>query len=93
MLEVDIIKHSGKRPSEKYDREKLKRSIIAACLSSRTPEGLAEEIAENVCQNVEQWLERRQVVTSNDLRTVATRSFQLRHPEAAYIYDHNRVII
>lgn len=93
MLEVDIIKHSGKRPSEKYDRTKLRRSVIAACLSMRTPDGLAEEIAENVCDNVEHWLEKRAVVTSNDLRSVATRSFQLRHPEAAYIYEHNRVII
>ena len=92
-LAVDIIKHGGKRPNEQFKREKLHASVVASCLATRTPEGFAEEIADNVCDLVAQWLNERTIVTSADIRNVATRHFKLRHPEAAYIYEQNKIII
>ena len=92
-LAVDVIKRGGRRPSERYSRDKLRASIVAACLSVNTPAGLAEEIAEAVCDDVAQWLTVRPEVTSDDLRRVAARHLNIHHPDAAYLYEQHRIII
>jgi transcriptional regulator NrdR family protein len=90
---IDIIKRDGKRPTERFKRDKLHASIIAACLSVRSPEGEAETIAASVCDQVIIWLEVRPEVTSADLRRKATDTLQKYHPEAAYLYKHHRLVI
>lgn len=90
---IDIVKRDGKRPTEQFDRTKLHASIVAACLSVRSPEGEAESIASNVCDQVIIWLEIRPEVTSADLRRKATDTLQRYHPEAAYLYKHHRLVI
>lgn len=92
-LAVDIIKQEGNRKSELFSHDKLFASIVAACLSVRTPEGQAETIAQSVCDNVSKWLETRSEVTSNDIRLVAVRSLNKYHPEAAYLYEQHKVTI
>ena len=92
-LAVDIIKRGGERENEFFAREKLFKSIVAACLSVRAPEGEAETIANSVCDFVMKWLEKRQEVTSNDIRIVAVRSLNKFHPEAAYLYEQHRITI
>lgn len=89
-LAVDIVKHGGKRPSESFERDKLHASIVAACLSVRTPEGQAETTARVVCDAVITWLDNRPEVTSTDIRTVAARHLKSHHPEAAYMYEQQR---
>lgn len=90
---VDIIKHGGKRPTEKFARNKLHTSIVAACLSVRTPEGQAETTANAVCNEVIDWLKGHSEVTSNDIRVVATRSLKKYHSDAAYLYEQHKIII
>jgi transcriptional regulator NrdR family protein len=92
-LAVDVIKRGGRRPSERYSRDKLHASIVAACLSVNTPTGLAEEIANAVCESVAEWLTVRPEVTSDDLRRVAARHLTAHHPDAAYLYEQHRIII
>lgn len=92
-LAVDIIKHGGKRPNEQFMREKLHASIVASCLATRTPEGFGQEIADKVCDLVSEWLDDRSIVTTIDIRNVTTRHFKPIHPEAAYIYEQNKIII
>ncbi len=92
-LAIDIVKRGGKRPTEKFQRDKLHASIRAACLSVRSPEGEAETTATNVCDAVVVWLEIRPEVTSNDLRRKATDTLHTFHPEAAYLYKHHRLVI
>ncbi|HEU4830834.1 MAG TPA: ATP cone domain-containing protein [Candidatus Saccharimonadales bacterium] len=89
-LSVDIVKRGGKRQTEHFVREKLHASIVAACLSVRTPEGQAEATAHAVCDAVIAWLRQRPEVTSHDLRVVAARHLKSHHPEAAYIYEQHR---
>lgn len=93
LLSVDVVKRSGKRPAEQFKREKLHASIVAVCLSTRTPGGQAEIIAKNVCDVVEEWLEKRQEITSQDLRLIAAKSLRNHHPEAAYLYEQHRIIL
>ena len=92
-LAVDIVKRSGKRPTESFDADKLLHSIQAACLSVRTPEGEAATTARGVTSAVILWLEGKPVVTSQDLRRLASAHLQRYHPEAAYLYQHHRIII
>lgn len=90
---VDIVKRSGKRPTESFEVDKLSKSIVAACLSVRTPEGQAETIAKSVTNAVIDWLEKRQEVTSQDIRIITARHLKLHHPEAAYLYEQHRIVI
>lgn len=90
---VDIVKRDGKRPTEPFDRDKLHASIVAACLSVRSPEGLAEHTAYDVCTAVIVWLEDKSIITSGDLRLTASKHLELFHPEAAYLYKNHRLVI
>lgn len=93
MTTITIIKRNGQRPSEYFSRDKLHKSILAACLSVRSPEGEAELTAKNVCDAVVHWLLTKPEVTSHDLRRKATETLSVHHPEAAYLYKHHRLVI
>lgn len=88
-----IIKRRGQRPTEAFDRDKLHKSVVAATLSARAPEGQAENIAYAVTNYVLEWLESRPEVTSHDIRLVATRHLRAHHPDAAYLYEQHRSIL
>ena len=90
---IDVVKRTGRRPSETFDPHKLRRSIHAACLSVRSPDGEAETTAHNVTHAVLIWCENKPVITSQDIRRLASAHLQRYHPEAAYIYQHHRTII
>lgn len=90
---IDIVKRSGKRPTEKFSPEKLTTSIHAACLSVRSPDGEAQRTASEVTRAVIIWLETKPEVTSNDLRRIAGHHLKKFHPEAAYIYEQHKHII
>lgn len=92
-LAVDIIKRGGKRSTESFARDKLHASIVAACLSVRSPEGQAEATARAVCDAVMVWLEQRPEVTSHDIRRIASKHLAAYHPEAAYLYEQYRITI
>ncbi|MBC7943474.1 hypothetical protein H7X68_03185 [Candidatus Saccharibacteria bacterium] len=92
-LAIDIIKRNGQRPSENFSREKLHASIVAACLSVRTPVGQSEAIAHAVSDSVTSWLQTKPEVTSHDLRRIAAKHLHTHHPDAAYIYQQHRITI
>lgn len=92
-LSVDVIKRGGQRESERFMRDKLHKSIVSTCLSVRVPTGQAESIAHAVCEAVVAWLDQHPEVTSNDIRIVATKHLRIQHPEAAYLYEQNRITI
>ena len=90
---IDIIKRGGQRPTESFQRSKLHASVRAACLSVRSPDGVAENTADNVCDAVIIWLDTKPEVTSADIRRVASTTLERHHPEAAYLYKHHRLVI
>lgn len=87
---IHVVKNSHHRHPEPYDGNKLHLSIVAACLSSGMPTGHAESIARRVVDEVENWLENRPEVTSNDLRRVASQALRTYNPDASYLYEHHR---
>lgn len=92
-MKASIIKRAGKRQSEAFQEQKLRKSIVAACLSVRSPEGEAEKIASDVCQQVIHWLEEKPEVTSEDIRRKAGKALAILHPEAAYLYKHHQLVL
>lgn len=90
---IAVVKRGGRRPSEPFDRHKLHRSILAACLSVRSPEGEAELTATTVCNLVIRWCDSKPEVTSNDLRRKAADALHTLHPDAAYLYKQHRLVI
>jgi transcriptional regulator NrdR family protein len=90
---IDVIKRDGRRPSETFDPAKLHASVLAACLSVRSPHGEAETAAVSVCDVVIGWLMNKPEVTSADVRRVASNHLQQLHPEAAYLYKHHRLVL
>lgn len=92
-LAINIIKRNGQRASENFSQEKLHASILAACLSVRTPVGQAEAIARAVSMSVITWLENKPEVTSQDVRRIAGKHLRTHHPDAAYIYEQHRITI
>lgn len=90
---IDVVKRGGKRSTERFDRDKLFSSVLAACLSVRSPQGLAETAAHRVCDVVVIWCSSRPEITSDDLRRVAADHLVTLHPEAAYLYKHHRLVL
>lgn len=90
---IDVVKRGGKRSSERFDPKKLHTSVRAACLSVRSPEGMAESAADSVCTVVIEWCRTRPEITSDDLRRVAALHLEGIHPEAAYLYKHHRLVL
>lgn len=90
---IDVVKRRGQRPTEPFDHDKLRRSIRAALLSVRTPEGEADNTTDHVAHAVVLWLDNKPVVTSHDLRRITGAHLDRFHPDAAYFYQHHRYII
>lgn len=85
-----VVKNSHHRHPEPFSRDKLHKSIVAACLTAGAPTGHAESLARRVVDDVETWLESRPEVTSSDLRRVAAHSLRTYHPDASFLYEHHR---
>ncbi|HRJ06042.1 MAG TPA: hypothetical protein PK096_00530 [Candidatus Saccharibacteria bacterium] len=90
---IDVVKRDGTRPTERFDRNKLHASVLAACLSVRSPHGEAETAANSVCDVVISWCETKPEITSSDLRRTAANHLNRIHPEAAYLYKHHRLVL
>lgn len=88
------MKHVVKRQghSEPYDERKLYASVFAACQSVREPVGSAELIAEKVVADINNWLEPKHEITSNDIRINAAKHLKVYNPDAGYMYLHHRVV-
>ena len=89
-MNIHVVKR--RRDIEAFDAVKLHQSIVAACLAVRAFEGEAHATAERVCRHVLDWLTTKTEVTSADVRRVAALHLQTYHPEAAYMYEHHRLI-
>lgn len=87
-----VVKHAT-HDSEAFDVIKLHGSILRACLAVRAFEGEAHEISQRVCKHVINWLENKSEVSSEDIRRVSSQKLAIYHPEAAYMYEQEGLII
>ena len=77
---------------EPYDERKLMRSIYAACLAARAPEGEAEITAKRVERDLYRWTHEKPEITSHDIRVHAAEILHRYNPHAATIYKHYGII-
>lgn len=84
---------NNRQDSEPFDPLKLHSSIVAACLSVRSPEGEAHSTAQLVCRGVIDWLAGKDEVTARDIRRTASKHLETYHPEAAYMYQNESMMI
>lgn len=89
---IDVVKR-GKRGREPFDRTKLHASIVASCHSVRSPDAVAHQAAERVCDIVLLWAADKPEVTSADIRRHAGKALMPLHPDAAYIYQRYHIIM
>ena len=89
-MSAHVVKR--RRDVERFEDDKLHQSIVAACLAVRAFDGEAHATAEQVCHHVADWLTTKTEVTSADIRRVAASHLVTYHPEAAYMYEHHRLI-
>lgn len=87
-----VVRQSS-HDSEIFDPVRLHGSIIQACMMVQAYEGEAHDIAENVCKHVIHWLEGKTEVSSKDIHRVTTQHLTTYHPEAAYMYEQQALII
>ena len=90
---ADIIKQNGRKNPELFDRMKLQNSIVASCLCLHTPDGQAQTIAKNICDQVEAWIDKHPEVTTKDIRNITANFLEIHHPEAAYLYKQRNITI
>ncbi len=89
-----IVKHTDNhRSSELFNKSKLQKSILMACLNVKTPTGYAHDIATKVASGVSSWLETRPEVSSDDIRRQASRLLTPLNPDAAHLYKHHNTIL
>jgi len=82
--------HGHSAATEHFNADKLRDSIIAACVSCGVPSGHADSISRRITGQVTEWLIDKPEVTSEDLRRTAAHYLKTHHPDAAYLYEHHR---
>jgi len=82
--------HGHRADTEHFNPDKLRNSIVAACVSCGVPAGHADSISRRITGQVAEWLQARPEVTSEDLRRTAAHYLKTHHPDAAYLYEHHR---
>lgn len=76
-----------------FDHDRLKKSVMTACLSARRPDGQAEATAKAVTDEVVKWIKQRPDITSGDLRRITAKNLAHYDPEAAYLYTQTHITI
>ena len=90
---ITVIKRRGKRSAESFQWQKLFNSIYTTCLSVRSPEGVAKDIANHVCDAVVAWTVNKPEITSTDIRHQAVMALEPIYPDAAQLYKHHKLIM
>jgi hypothetical protein len=76
-----------------FSAEELKQELMGDAVAANLPEGQAEELANLATKEVQQWLEGRTRVTSNDVQRVVYRILAKHNESLAFIYASRGRII
>lgn len=84
---VTVIRREGK--AEEFEEKKLYASVYAAASSSNYEESECEEIAEEVTQNVKEWLQGKVQISSRTLRKKIAEQLEARSETLSFAYRRN----
>ena len=87
---LQIVKRKGH--AELYDERKVYGSCFFACRSAHLSEKEAEEICNKVCKAITKWVNRKKIVSSNDVFKMLTQELKKHNEDAAFLYETHRDI-
>lgn len=88
--ELKIVKRRGHM--ELYDERKVYASCFFACRSAHLSEKEAEETCNNVCTEVTKHVNKKKIVSSNDIFLALIKELKKYSEDAAFLYETHRDI-
>ena len=88
--EVLIVKRKGH--TEPYDERKVYASCYFACRNAHIDEPKSEKICMNVCTSVTKAINKKRVVTSDEIFKCLANELRKHDEDAAFLYETHRDI-
>lgn len=88
--ELRIVKRKGH--TEIYDERKAYGSCFFACRNAHLSEKESEEICSKVCASIAKSINKKKVVSSNDIFKLLIRELKRHNEDAAFLYETHRDI-
>lgn len=85
-----IVKRRGHR--EPFDGKKVYAATYAACRNAHLSEMLSENIAETVQKRLEEWINEKTEVASDEIFRETIAVLKELHPDAAFLFETHRDI-
>ncbi len=85
-----IVKRRGH--TEPFDSRKIYAAVFASCRNAHLSEMLSENIADSVQNRLEEWVEDKQDVTSEQIFRETITVLKALHPDAAFLFETHRDI-
>ena len=85
-----IVKRKGHK--EPFDPRKVYAASYAACRNAHLSEMLSENIAEAVQKRLENWIEEKNEVGSDEIFKEIIAVLKELHPDAAFLFETHRDI-
>lgn len=93
MSDVYVIKHYGRKPTERFSADKLRKSIVLSCENAKLPEKSVQIVAEMTMRDILTWLKSKHEITTQDIRQITTKALAKYNREASYIYAQFNVTL
>jgi len=87
---ISIVKRRGH--TEPYDERKVYGSCYFACRNSHLSEKEAEIICNKVCASVTKWINKKKVVSSEEIFKILIEELKKYNEDAAFLYETHRDI-
>ena len=78
--------------TETYDNHKVYASCYAACINTHISKLDAEKICAEVMGRIDQWIDGRESVTSQEIFEETTKVLAEHNKDAAFLYETHRDI-
>ena len=87
---IKIVKRKGH--TELYDERKVYGSCFFACRNAHLSEKEAEEICNKVCKAITKRVNKKKIVSSNDIFKMLIQELKKHNEDAAFLYETHRDI-
>ena len=88
--ELKIVKRKGH--GEVYDERKVYGSCYFACRNAHLSEKESEQICHHVCLAMTKWVNKKKIVSSNDIFKKLIEELKKHNEDAAFLYETHRDI-
>ncbi len=86
-------KKTKENDAQEFSAKQLTQDIYNSAMAVGLPEGAAKQIATQVANKVAGWVEKRSVITSDDLNRRIAAEAKNYNEDLAYVYENRGKII